>query len=107
MYKQPVEASLKEALAAIRQARDVRAFHRRRTRRGTDQRETDIQEARDRLRRAMLPLRSYLGAVPYRNQSLPQQELTQRVRIASKQIQSERRRLWKMQARQERSSRRV
>ncbi len=103
MYEQPIEASLKEALAAIRQARDVRAFHRRRTQRGSAQREADLQEARNRLKSAMLPLRSYLGAVPYRKHSLPQQEVTQRVRTASLQIQSERRQLWKMQARQKKA----
>lgn len=71
----------------------------RRIPKGHANREYDIQQARERLRRTMKPLRSFLGAAPWQTQTEIHQELTQRVFAASKQLQSERRKLWKMQQR--------
>lgn len=99
MAQHPIEADLKAAFAAVRHARDVRKYHARRTRKGSEQRETDLSEALTRLRVAMAPLRSYLGTVSYKRQSHAHQAITDNVYEASKEIQSERRKLWKMQKR--------
>jgi hypothetical protein len=94
-----MEAALKEAYAAVRHAQDVRTFHGRRTKKGSGQRETDLAEARDKLKRVMKPLRSFLGQAPYKTQSQAHQDLTDRIKEASAAIQKERRSLWKMQKR--------
>lgn len=97
MAEHPIQADLKAAFAAVRHARDVRKYHARRTTKGSAQRETDLSEALARLKEAMKPLRSYLGSVPYKTESHSLQEITANVEAASKAIQSERRKLWKMQ----------
>lgn len=83
---------LNHANAAIEYAQEVRAYHRRRTRRGNKQREDDISLALDRLKRAMQPIRTRIGKMPY-TPAVPENEL---VRQVSKDIQIERRKLWKM-----------
>lgn len=97
MGNERIESALKEALAACRHASDVRGYHARRTSRGTKQREDDLTQARERVRLAMAPLRSYLGRAQYDTQSQANIDLQERVRTASKELQSERRKLWKMQ----------
>lgn len=101
MPQHPIEPALKESLAAIRHARDVRKYHARRTGKGSQQRENDLREALERLRRAMIPLRAFRGAAPYKPQTHAHVELADRVAEASKVIQGERRRLWKMQDRKQ------
>lgn len=99
MTQHQVEPGLKEAHAAIRHARDTRSFHARRTKKGSKQREDDLESARARLKRAMVPLRSFTGAAPSRPQTEAHTELWARVAAASKELQSERRKLWKMMER--------
>lgn len=100
MAEHPIQTDLKAAFAAVRHARDVRKFHARRTKKGSAQREMDLLEALSRLRDAMTPLRSYLGSIPYREESHARSSMTQNVIEASKAIQSERRKLWKMKKRE-------
>lgn len=99
MVKQPIEPAVKEAQAAVRHAKDVRAYHARKTRRGSPQREADLKNAVGRIKRAMVPLRSFLGSAPYRTQTTTHLDLVFRVKETSKDLQSERRKLWKMQKR--------
>jgi aminoglycoside phosphotransferase family enzyme len=99
MAQHPIDADLKVAFAAVRHARDVRKYHARRTKKGSVQREIDLEEALQRLRESMKPLRSYLGQVPYKEESHTLQNVTENVYKASAAIQSERRKLWKMQNR--------
>lgn len=95
-----IDAALKEAHAAIRHAVSTREYHARRYVKGSSMREQDLQTARDRLKKAMLPLRSWLGQAPYeRNPTHAHEEITERVQRASREIQAQRRRLWKMQKR--------
>lgn len=96
MNQNPIEPKLKEARAAIRHAQDTRQFHRRRSDRGSKQREQDIAEAIRRLKAAMVPLRSFRGSAPYKPQTRSHFELVERVEQASRSLQSERRKLWKM-----------
>lgn len=100
MTQHPIETDLKAAFAAVRHARDVRKFHARRTQKGSMQREVDLDEAMERLKTAMKPLRSYLGSVPYRQQSYNARQITENVAEASQAIQAERRKLWKMRKHQ-------
>lgn len=97
MEKNLTEADLKAARAAIRLAEDARALHRKRTYRGSQQREADLSQATDRVKKAMLPIRSFLGRAPYMQPSAAHDELVERAREASKQLQKERRKCWKMQ----------
>jgi hypothetical protein len=97
--KHPIEDELIAAEAAVRHAQMVRKFHRRRSQRGSSQREADLQEARDRLRSAMKPLRSYLGRASSSAQTNYNADLHERVREASASMQRERRKLHKMLAR--------
>lgn len=94
---QSMENPLKQAARAIQFAQEVRSYHRRRTERGSRQRAADLLEAQKRLRDAMKPLRSYLGRAPYGPQTHTAQREIARVRKASKALQGERRRIWKMQ----------
>lgn len=99
MAQHPIEPALKEALAAVRFGRDVREQHARVSPKGSERREEDLDVALTRIKRAMVPLRSFLGSAPYKPQTEPHMEITYRVRQASQALQSERRKLWKMQAR--------
>jgi len=96
MNPHPVEPGLKEARAAVRHAQDTRQFHRRRTTRGSKQREDDIRESIRRLKAAMVPLRSFRAAAPSKPQTKALGELSGRVEQASRALQAERRKLWKM-----------
>jgi anti-sigma-K factor RskA len=87
---------LRHARAAIDYAQEVRAYHRRRTRPGNIQRESDLALAIDRLKHAMKPFRTRIGKFPYGPQTEQAIETIQAVRKASKELQTERRKLWKM-----------
>ena len=97
MADERIEAALKEAHAACRHAEDMRKFYARRSERDSKQRQDDLHAARERVRLAMTPLRSWLGANARRTGSRNNVELAERVGLASKALQSERRKLWKMQ----------
>jgi len=88
---------LKEAKRAYEFSQQVRAHHRRRTDKGDSQREFDLQQARERLTAAMGPLRSYLARSQYVAPSKLRQGYLTRYRNASLALQSERRKVWKMQ----------
>lgn len=87
---------MNEAELAIKNAQEVRAFHRRRTERGNRQREHDLILAIKRVKSAMRPLRSEIGKFPYGPQTDQAAVNRQLIREASKALQRERRKLWKM-----------
>lgn len=89
------------AWTAIEFAHSVRKVHRRKSSKGTPQREADIQTALDRLKNVMLPLRKEVGRFPYGPQTTTADANRALIREASAAIQSERRKLWKMQKRKE------
>lgn len=90
------EKLLRRAQAAVENAERVRKVHRRRTPRGSDQREADLRAALDRLKDAMRPLRSEIGRFPY-GPATPEAERNREIIYeASRAIQRERRKLWKM-----------
>jgi hypothetical protein len=92
----PIERSNPELVSnaedAVVYAQAVRKAHRRRTRRGTPQREADIRIALERLARAMRPIRRRIARIPYLRVTDPAEDL----RAASQEIQKERRKLWKL-----------
>jgi hypothetical protein len=88
---------LESARAAVRNAVNVRNHHKRRTRKGDPQREADIAVALDRLKEAMRPLRSAIGKFPGEPQTEALEPHRAEIRDLSRQIQGQRRRLWKMQ----------
>ena len=85
------------AEAAIKNAQRVRATHRRRTTVGSSAREDDLAIGLERLAQAMKPIRSEIARFPYGPQTDTAEANRQKLRNLSKQIQGERRRLWKMQ----------
>ena len=93
------QAALDAARAAVANARAVRAYHARRTSKQSDQRARDIEVALARLREAMRPLKSEIGRFPYGPQTGNAEANRDAIREASREIQVERRKLWKMQAR--------
>lgn len=100
---QVLEDDLREAYLAAEGGREVRAHHRKRTMRGDQQREEDIRMALERIRAAMKPLRSALGKFPWQSPSSSIKEKQQKVLEASVALQRERRKLWKMRDRPERT----
>lgn len=90
---------MKAAWAAVEFAQSTRHFHARRTDKGTKQREDDLRTALDRLAGAMKPLRQEIARFPYGPQTITAEENRQAIRDASKALQAERRKLWKMQRR--------
>ena len=97
------EINLPEALeaaeAAAQNAQRVRAFHRRRTDKRSKQRAQDIEIALERIKDAMGPLRTFLGRYSYGPQTVARHGQYQKVSAASRALQAERRKLWKMQNR--------
>jgi hypothetical protein len=91
-----LEAEIGAAAQAVQHAQRVRIAHRRRTPKGSPQREQDIKLALERLHDAMRPLRSFIGRAPFVNS--PKTEVDEALH-ASQAIQKERRKLWKMQRR--------
>lgn len=96
MTQNEAQDALKVAKVAIINARDTRQFHARVSERGDPQRDRDLTDAREQVARAMIPLRSYLGKAIYFEPTEHREKLNDRVRLASKALQSERRKLWKM-----------
>lgn len=101
MAVQVTPTELDTARAAVRNAVNVRNHHKRRTRRGDEQRETDIAIALDRLKDAMKPLRRAIGQFPYDDDTEAAFEKRNEIRDLSAEIQGQRRRLWKMQLHKE------
>jgi hypothetical protein len=91
-----IETDIKTAKLAVTHAQAVREYHRRRSDRGSEQREWDIREAQERIQRAMKPLRTWQGKAPYATQTELHKEFTRQVSEVSKDLQRERRKLWKM-----------
>lgn|SRR4051812_13430409 len=91
--------AIDSADAACAFAQQVRKFHRRRTAKNSERRESDIKSAIERVREAMAPLRSEIGRFPYGPQTSIAEGNRQRIRDASDALQRERRKLWKMQKR--------
>lgn len=96
MTKQLPDNALKNAKAAVDNARRVREYHRRRTETDSPQREADIKIALDRISEAMKPLRSEIGRFPYAPQTEQIAREQDRIRSWSEALQTERRKLWKM-----------
>src|SRR3954469_2229444 len=94
----PKEA-IKSARAAVSNAERGRKFHARRTDKDSPQRKADIDLALERLKEAMLPLRSEIGRFPYGPQTAEAEDNRQIIRAASEHIQRERRKLWKLKQR--------
>lgn len=90
---------LDAAQAAADNAQRVRAYHRRRTEKGSLQREQDIEIALDRVREAMKPLKSMIGQFPYGPQTDTAEANREEIREMSLALQRERRKLWKMKDR--------
>lgn len=88
---------LASAESAIKLAQDVRIHHRKRTRPSHQQRRTDVRYARTKLTGAMKPIRAGLGRIPYEQPSEGFRERQSELRVMSKRIQVERRKLWKLQ----------
>jgi hypothetical protein len=100
MARRVTKAELQAAAAAADNAETVRQLHRRRTKRGDARREKDIELALDRITSAMRPLRAYLCGVAWlAHDSEGIRRQIESVRAASRRLQSERRKLWKMQQR--------
>lgn len=91
----PLEA-MREAELAIKNAQEVREYHRKRTLRKDRQRQQDIKHAIERLKKAMVPLRSERGKFPYGPQTDVAARNRQKIIDTSEALQSERRKLWKM-----------
>jgi hypothetical protein len=82
--------------AAIEYAQQVRKLHRRRSQKNSKQRLDDILMALERLKEAMVPIRSEIGRFPYGPQTDAAEARRQQIKDCSASIQSERRKLWKM-----------
>lgn len=115
MDVEALQRTILAADAAVSHAQDVRKTYAKRTGRGDGQRQSDIQYALTRLKRVMVPIRAELARLPYQlRQAAPASEtatkLTQHRVIlagASDSLQRERRKLWKMQERKTRRSKRA
>ena len=90
---------LQDADIAINLAQEVRAFHRRRTKKESNQRKTDVRHASARVSRAMKPIRSALGRARHLPQTDEHKAQVAELRDASQRLQSERRKLWKLRGR--------
>ncbi len=92
---------LKAAAAAVEYAQTVRSAHRRRSDPTSIQRLSDVDEGLRRIKRAMRPIRSMIGAFPYGPPGPEAEKNRQILRDVSSELQSERRKLWKMRPREE------
>lgn len=84
------------AESAVVFAAQTRRYHRRRTRKESEQRAQDIERALDRIREAMRPLRREIGRFTYGAQTAQADRNRDRIRQLSAALQAERRKLWKM-----------
>lgn len=100
---QQIDGFLTEADLAVQAAQEVRAFHRKRSARDDQQRQDDLTLALDRVKMAMKPLRSEIGRFPKQPPSATILARQSRIREASLALQRERRKLWKMLNRPERT----
>jgi hypothetical protein len=87
---------LRDADVAIENAQQVRAFHRKRTKKDSNQRQTDIRHASSRVQRAMKPIRTSLGRARHLPQSQEHLAAVDELKAASARLQAERRKLWKL-----------
>jgi hypothetical protein len=98
LYEMPIEPSLDDVLAdakrAIEHAQSTRRAHARKTEHGTKQREADLKVAVERLQAAMKPIRRRICRLPYLQAPIGAEALE----MASKELQRERRKLWKMRS---------
>lgn len=96
LHEMPAERSNAELIEAadkaVQHAQSVRKAHARKSKRGSKQRETDINIAVERIRTAMRPIRRKIARLPYGSSSMVAEDL----RGASQGLQRERRKLWKM-----------
>jgi hypothetical protein len=89
-------AAMKEAELAVTNAQEVRSYHRKRSEKSDRQRRHDLDLALKRVKAAMVPLRSEIGKFPYGPQTDAAEANRDTIREASKALQRERRKLWKM-----------
>jgi len=87
---------MEAADAAVLYAQQVRKHHARRTAIASPNRKHDLDLAIQRLKEAMAPLRTEIGRFPYGPQTPLAEANRQKIRDASKAIQRERVKLWKM-----------
>jgi hypothetical protein len=99
-----ITEAVREAELAVKHAQEVRAYHRKRTKRGDIQRKEDLTMAYDRVRAAMPPLRSETGRFPHQMPTAATLKRQEQIRAASKALQRERRKLWKMLTPNERTA---
>lgn len=97
------DIQLETAWSAVKYAQEVRAYHRRTTEKGSKARENDIEIALSRITRSMKPVRSYLGRARFLEEAAA--DKVEMARQASHALQSERRKLWKMQSPERRKAR--
>src|SRR5689334_19871943 len=90
------EKEIEDAAAAVAYAQQVRAYHRRRSARTSDQRVKDVEMALKRLKAAMKPLKSEIGRFPYGPQTTQAEANREIIRQAAADIKRERIKLWKM-----------
>jgi len=88
-----IEGLVDRADAAVAEAKRLREFYRRRHKRTSDLRVRQLSAALEDLTAAAAPVRSAMGRLPYMRISAA---LEDRLREASLQLQSERRKLSKM-----------
>lgn len=96
MTTKRLEELLKEANLAVKNAQEVRSYHRKRTDRKNRQRNEDLRLAVHRVKSAMKPLRSEIGRFPKYPHTDEAEHKKDRIRAASLALQKERRKLWKM-----------
>lgn len=101
MSEPDLDEVLTAANAAVSYALDVRSHHRKRSKRGSPQREADLKIALARLREAMDPVRSVIARSQFELMNVTKARKIQKIRQASNDLQRERRKLWKMQDREE------
>lgn len=95
--KPPTPAKIiADANGAVAFARATRLVNARTTSKGDIARERALRTALDKLRAAMLPLRSCMARFPYGPQTEAARRNRARVKVVSQEIQVERRKLWKM-----------
>lgn len=96
LHEMPIEPDIPTLIRAADEAVDfaqaARRRHARKSKRGTEQREIDLKQAEERLRKAMRPIKRRIGKIPYESSFVDSTGL----REASQRMQRERRKLWKM-----------
>lgn len=88
---------LKAAKAAVAHAQAVRKSHARRTDVRAKHRTQDLKLAQERIAEAMKPIRSAIGRFPMGPQTDAAEANRDIIYAVSRELQAERRKLWKMQ----------